>query len=248
MKKTLLVTIVSLCCASVAFAGAAGAGTITGSYVEVRSNDVFVGLCYSNSETLGLVGKEGMMAWNVEGGSYNGVSLDGLSVVAVILANSTLGEQFSNPYPIRSVLILDSRASAPQRHALRAMARAAAGDMLGTVVHEEIAPIRFTSNAAPSNAMRHTAGVPHSAVLPVTSVQAGSWVNIETRELRHSDNLCANPEVVYRPLSAGMRHATPVFTKQMVFSGPGLDASWSIPGARSGWVADFELNSAPISR
>ncbi len=128
------------------------------------------------------------------------------------------------------------------------MARAAVGDMLGTVVHEEIAPIRFTSNAAPSNAMRHTAGVPHSAVLPVTSVQAGSWVNIETRELRHSDNLCANPEVVYRPLSAGMRHATPVFTKQMVFSGPGLDASWSIPGARSGWVADFELHSAPASR
>ena len=248
MKKTLLVTIVGLCCASVALAGRADDDTITGSYVEVRSNDVFVGLCYSNSETLGLVGKEGTMAWNVEGGSYNGVSLDGLSVVAVILANSTLGEQFSNPYPIRSVLILDSRASASQRDALRAMARASARDMLGTVVQEEIAPIRFTSNAPASHQLAHTAGLPHSDVLPVTSVQAGSWVHIETRELRHSDNLCANPAVVYSPLASGMRHATPVFTKRMVFSGPGLDASWSIPGARSGWVADFELNSAPISR
>jgi hypothetical protein len=248
MKKTLLGTIVSLCCVSVAFAGGAGEGTITGSYVEVRSNDVFVGLCFSNSETLGLVGREGTMAWKVDSGSYNGVSLDGLSVVAVILANSTLGEQFSDPYPIRSVLIVDSRASVPQRAALRAMARTSAGDMLGTVVQEEIAPIRFTSNAAASHGMRHMIGLPHSDVLPVTSVQAGSWVNIETRELRHSDDLCANPEVVYNPLATGMRRATPVFTKQMVFTGSGLGATWSIPGARSGWVADFELSSAPISR
>jgi len=246
MKKTLLVTIVSLCCVSMAFS--ADAGTIKGSYVEVRSNDVFVGLCYSNSETLGLVGKEGTMAWNVESGSYDGVSLDGLSVVAVILANSTLGEQFSDPYPIRSVLILDNRASVQQRNALRALAQASAGLMLGTVVQEEVAPIRFTSAPASSPRMRHTTGLLHSNVLPVINVQAGSWVNIETRELRHSDNLCANPEVVYNPLATGMRDATPVFTERMMFSGPGLDASWSVPGVRSGWVGDFELSPPPISR
>ena len=248
MKKTLRVTIVSLCCASVALAGRAGDGTITGSYVEVRSNDVFVGLCYSNSETLGLVGKEGTMAWNVEGGSYNGVSLDGLSVVAVILANSTLGEQFSNPYPIRSVLILDSRASASQRDALRAMARASARDMLGTVVQEEIAPIRFTSNAAASHQLAHTAGLPHSDVLPVTSVQAGSWVTSRPANCAIPITSARIPRWFTARWLPGCGTPHPVFTKRMVFSGPGLDASWSIPGARSGWVADFELNSAPISR
>ena len=96
--------------------------------------------------------------------------------------------------------------------------------------------------------MRYTAGLPETDVLPVTSVQAGSWVNIETRELRHSDDLCANPEIIYGPIAAGVKSGTPVFTKQMRFNGNDLGATWSIPAARSGWVARFELNSiTPVS-
>ena len=248
MRKILLVTLVSLCIVPIAFGEISSVTKVSGSYVEVRSNDVFVGLCFSNSETLGLVGKEGTMLWHVDAGSYEGVSLEGLSVVAVILANSTLGEEFSDPYPIRSVLILDSRANIMQQRALRAMAMASAGDMLGVNVAEKIAPIRFSSKKATSDEMRYTEGLPDTDVLPVTSVQAGSWVNIETRELRHSDGLCANPEVIYGPIATGIKTGTPVFTKQMRFTGADLGVTWSIPAARSGWVARFELKSiAPVS-
>ena len=55
---------------------------IKGNYVEVRSADVYTGPCFANAE-VGLEGKQAILAWRVSQGSWKGVSLDGLSVVAV---------------------------------------------------------------------------------------------------------------------------------------------------------------------
>ncbi len=66
MKKTLFLVVVLTGLASMLFASG-GNGKIAGSYVEVRSNDVYVGACYANSET-GLIGKEGTMALNIKSG------------------------------------------------------------------------------------------------------------------------------------------------------------------------------------
>ena len=84
---------------------------IRGDYVEVRSADVFAGACFANSE-VGLVGNEAMLAWMINSGSWNGVDLSGLGIVAVVRAKSTLGDPYHDPLPARSVLILDERASA----------------------------------------------------------------------------------------------------------------------------------------
>jgi hypothetical protein len=214
---------------------------ITGSYVEVRSQDVYVGACFANSET-GLVGKEGTMAWNIKAGEYDGVSLKGLSVVAAVLGNATLGDQFSNYKPIRSVLILDARASEKQREALRGFARAAAGDMLGTVMREEIAPISFEqAQCAPVTGHEEHQG----EVAACIKVKAGSVVTLQTRNLIHSDHLCAVAELFYQPMASGTKNVTAVFAPQMVFAGQGLGTQWSIPDKRGGFVANFEL---PASR
>ena len=92
---------------------------ISGSYVEARSADVYIGACFANSQ-LGLAGKEGTMAWKIAQGEFNGVSLAGQTVVAAIVGNSTIGDKFSNYLPMRSVLFYDTRATAAQREALRA--------------------------------------------------------------------------------------------------------------------------------
>ena len=62
---------------------------IHGDYVEVRSADVYTGPCFANSE-VDLEGKQAILAWKVRNGSWNGVSLDGLGLVAVVEANATL--------------------------------------------------------------------------------------------------------------------------------------------------------------
>ena len=62
---------------------ALGAGVeISGTYVEARTADVYTGPCFANSE-VGLVGNEAIMAWRIEEGGWDGIDLEGLSVVAV---------------------------------------------------------------------------------------------------------------------------------------------------------------------
>src|SRR4030095_5559948 len=113
---------------------------IDGEYVETRSADVYTGPCFSNSE-FGLLGDQAILAWRINRGSWNGVNLDGLGVVGVAKASGTIGDQFSNPYPAKAVLIFDERATAEQRTALRAFVQSMAGDLLEDVVAEQSAPV-----------------------------------------------------------------------------------------------------------
>src|SRR5215510_3521265 len=113
---------------------------ITGDYVETRSADVWTGPCVANGE-MNLVGDQAILAWRVNKGEFNGVSLDGLSVVGVVKAGATLGDPYSNPYPAKAILIVDQNASAEQQKALVGLAQAMSGELLKNVVRLEIAPI-----------------------------------------------------------------------------------------------------------
>src|SRR6266576_5827710 len=71
---------------------AGGPDSISGSSVEARTAEVFTGGCIMGSEA-GTVGKEAVLAWKVDRGLFNGVRLDGLSVVAVVAGDRNLGIQ-----------------------------------------------------------------------------------------------------------------------------------------------------------
>ena len=58
----------------------AGTGSLKGSYVEARTAEVFTGGCIMGSEAE-TTGKQAVLAWKVSKGSFNGVSLDGLTIV-----------------------------------------------------------------------------------------------------------------------------------------------------------------------
>src|SRR3954453_8939008 len=90
---------------------------ISGDYIETRSADVYTGQCFANGE-VNLVGNEAIMGWRVDKGSWDGVALDGLSVVAVVRAKATLGDPYADPYPAKSVLVVDDNATAAQNQAL----------------------------------------------------------------------------------------------------------------------------------
>ena len=56
------------------------AATISGTYLEVRSCDVYTGPCFSNAE-MGTNGKEAILTWSIQKGMWNNIDLAGLNVV-----------------------------------------------------------------------------------------------------------------------------------------------------------------------
>src|SRR6476469_10012409 len=141
MKRILVTTVLA---GLVAARLGAGGVSIKGAYVEARTAEVFAGGCIINGEAA-TTGREALMAWKVDRGQVNGVSLDGLAVVAAIAGETNLGihEIGGESTPARAALFLDSRATPAQRKALVTMVRSLAGKLIGSVVQETVAPIQF---------------------------------------------------------------------------------------------------------
>src|SRR5438445_10400166 len=83
MKRAILAAALIALAISPLVAG--GKGSVSGAYVEARTAEVFTGGCIMGSEAE-TVGKQAVLAWKVDRGSFNGVSLDGLSVVAAVVS------------------------------------------------------------------------------------------------------------------------------------------------------------------
>ena len=231
--KRLMIVGLALCLsvASAAPVMAASAGKIRGDYIETRSADVYTGTCVANSE-VNLTGTEAILAWHIKEGSWNGIALNGLGVVGVVKANATLGDPFTSPYPAKSVLIVDSRATTEQQAALKSFAQSMAGDLLKNVVKVESAPIQVEVGEGD----RHG----HA------KLTAGSLAQIETRSLHGKDHLCGNEDVYYQPLTELM-HAMPAFTLNDEFTGRGLGVTWKLNGKRSSFVGNFSYPTpAPV--
>ncbi len=212
-------------CALLAVPLAFAQSNLRGQYIEARNADVYTGPCFANGEA-GQVGDLAVLGWTIDQGSYEGVSLDGLSVVGVVRAGNTLGAGVDLA-PLQAVLIIDQRARPEQRAALREVAQRMGGQLLANVVRVEYAPIRLTVK---DNSV-HTA---------TATLEAGDLARVETRALRASDNICHNEETFYPPL-AQVDHAMPAFTVADRFEGQGLGETWSAPGKRSAFVGTFHL-------
>jgi len=196
-------------------------GTISGDYAEFRTADVYTGPCFANGE-VGLTGEEAVLAWHVRSGMWEGVRLDGLSVIAVVRASATLGSPYANPLPARAVMIVDSRATPEQRSALVRFAQAQAGPLLSTVVAVESSPISFEF------------GAEHGAVSVVANT-----VRISTRAIAPGDEICHNEEVFYQPLASHLTHAMPAVTLQGSYQGNQLGKTWNDAGRRGAFVGHF---------
>src|SRR5207249_3169000 len=124
--------------ASSALAAKQAPPAISGDYLEVRSCDVYTGPCFANGE-MGLTGKEAVMVWAVRQGSWKGVALDGLNVIAVVKTDGTMGDLHYQPRSGLAVLITDSAANAKQKDALADFARSMAGKLIQQVAEVKTA-------------------------------------------------------------------------------------------------------------
>ncbi|MCS6817809.1 MAG: DUF1326 domain-containing protein [Blastocatellia bacterium] len=202
----------------------AHAQQILGDYVEARNADVYTGPCFANAEA-GFVGDQAILAWRIQRGSWEGIRLDGLSVVGIVKARATLGDPQGKPYPAKALVVVDERANREQREALLRFAQTMAGELLGNVVRVVAAPIRFDVRDEGEHAAR-------------AIVRAGEWARIETRPLNEQDHICGNEEIFYPPL-APVQHAMPAVAVLNQFRGDGLGVTWTISGKRSAFVGHF---------
>lgn len=218
MRNRLLV----LACVLVLWSSIGFAQQIQGDYVETRSADVYTGQCFANGE-VNLVGNEAILAWHVRSGSWNGVSLDGLSVAAAVRAKATLGDPYADPYPAQAVLLVDDQADSRQQAALEAFARHMGGELLKNIERVISAPVQLEVNRE-----RHG----------VALLRAGQFATVQTRSLGENDHLCGNEVTFYPPLTE-LAHSMPAVAVTDEYRGPGLGVSWDLHGKRSAFVGTF---------
>jgi len=205
------------------FAGSASAAELSGKYVEARTCDVWTGPCYANAE-MSLSGKNAIIGWMIDKGSFDGVKLDGLGVVAIIAARDTLGMKQSGK--AKAVLIVDSRANAKQKAALVKMVKKLAGDLVGEVLAVQTEKIE----------------------LEVCDCQEGGCAKlvagkakITTRCLNAKhDKVCGNESAYYEPLTRGVK-ATAAMATEHSFQGKGIGSTWSDSNRRGAYLGTFEV-------
>ncbi|HUJ22902.1 MAG TPA: DUF1326 domain-containing protein [Bryobacteraceae bacterium] len=224
MKRVLWITLALSLVACLSYAAGIPSGKIYGNYVEARTADVYTGPCFANAE-VGQVGQLALFGWKITQGAWSGVALDGLGVVGVVRASSTLGDVYHSAYPVKAVLIVDERANPEQRLALQSFAKRMGGDLLQDVVRVEYQPIDLTFANGDMHSMKAT-------------LSAGNLAKIQTRAINENDAICHNEEVWYPPLTK-VQHAMPAVAVANTFRGQGLGETWSSPDKRSAFVGSF---------
>jgi hypothetical protein len=217
MKRAIaLAAVIGL--ASTVSIAAGGKSTVTGQYVEARTAEIFTGGCIMGSEAE-TMGKQAVLAWRVDRGTVNGVSLDGLSVVAALAGDKNLGlyEIGGDRAVVKSALYVDERANPAQRIALVALAHDLTKG-IGTIVSVTPAPIQF------ADAGRE---------IHVSTSNVALDVN---KEMTHDPSCGA--ELWFHPL-ATVDEATMGVADQHSFSGSMLGTKWSDPNKRSAFFGTF---------
>jgi hypothetical protein len=201
---------------------AAAADSISGTYLESRTCQVYTGPCFANSETA-LAGRDAVMAWNIETGKKNNVDLAGLSVVMVVSGNDTLAYQgVEDPQQLKSAIIVDAKATCEQREALISFVKDHTGRAGREVVRVDAAPITMSLDSAELQG----------------KLQAGDSVKLTTRKARPGDCICSNEVAFYPPLAKVNRFA-PGVAVEAEYKGAGLGATWSAPESRSVYMGEF---------
>jgi len=198
---------------------AGGKGNISGAYVEARTAEVFTGGCIMNSEAE-TMGRQAVLAWKVDRGSFNGVSLDGLTVVAALSGDRNLGmvEMGGVRPAVRSAMFVDNRANAVQQIALVAMASELSKGLVGDIVSVTPVPVQFADLGGE------------------IQVNAGPAALDVSKHVTHEPTCGAMQW--FHPL-ASVDEAAIGLAAQHTFTGSALGTKWSDPNRRSAFFGTF---------
>ena len=194
---------------------------LTGEYVEARTAEVFAGGCIMNSEAE-TMGRQAVLAWRITGGAFNGVPLDGLTVIAAVAGDRNLGMREMGgeaPTAVKAVITVDPRATPAQRTALVALVRELTGGLITQVVRVDTAPMRFATSAN------------------YIEVSAADTLMLTIKKEMTHDPSCGAMQW-FKPFTQ-MAQSSMGVAEAHSFSGIGLGTKWSAPDKRSAFWGTF---------
>ena len=205
------------------------ADPVSGTYVEARTCQVYTGPCFANGE-VGSAGKNAIMTWSIDDGSFAGVELAGQSVAVVVKASHTLGfKGLGDAKSTKAIVIVDSSGDAAKADALTSFALSQTGirpDQVAAVQHADI-EMQFDTDKLTAD------------------VQVGEIARLETRKARPGDCICSNESAYYPPLTA-LKGFVPGVTMEGEVSARRLGTRWSIPDSRTAYLGTFEVDTADL--
>ncbi len=219
MKRTFVVTAL-LGLAAVPLLGAKPV-SVRGTYVEARTAEVFAGGCVMNGEA-GTTGRQALLAWKVDQGRFEGVALNGLSIVAAVSADVNLGiHEIGGESPTtRTALFVDERATPAQQKALVAMAKQLSNGIVDAVVQVAPTAIQFVDDG--------------------TDIRvAAQPLRLTVAKMLNHDPTCGGKQW-FHPL-ASVDAAEMGTTAENAFTGAALGTRWSDPGKHSSFFGTFSV-------
>ena len=205
---------------------------ILGEYVEARTCDVWTGPCFANGE-INLRGDNAILGWAVRKGSWDGVELKDLNMVAVLDAEGTLCTNAEGK--VKTVLYIDERASEAEGKALVSLAANLAPKYLKDLLKIEKKKITYSRFG---QEVSLEVGDAHGSPLdPGGKIE----VKLKTKTLsRHCDSICGNEGSFYPSLST-ISHIECAKTVENFYNGSALGLIWSDPNKRSAMLGQFSL-------
>ncbi len=210
--------LVGVCLLAVAPLMAEPPATIAGNYVEVRSNEVYTCACLYSGEMV-TSGRDAILAWNIREGAYQGTSLAGTKVVAIVVAKQNL--DFEEAGRI-SILYVDPAAAGAQQAILNLFSNRY-GKLLGEITAVRQAPINFRFDGETAEVkIADTVLAVHKAQLPADAHPGSSqW---------------------YTPF-VPLKETHLATSTRYEFQGKGFNQTWSrvYPPTIAGFYGTFEL-------
>lgn len=193
------------------------AQTLRGDYVEARTCSVYAGGCHYSGEYV-TAGREALLFWYIREGSWNGVNLGGLSVLAAVVADNNLAEPSAQR---KSVIYVDARASKAQREAVAQLLSSHYAGVLGEVKAVKSVTIRYTQQDK-----QIAIDAPGVATLHIS---------------RYPCKHCVQPhQVWYQPLTP-IAEAEVASAKTAAYRDRQLGVVWQRGEENSAFVAEFEI-------
>jgi hypothetical protein len=220
MKSLALpVALLALSVSGLRLSAAPASPTLSGTYVEARTSEIFAGACIINGEAA-TTGREALLAWKIDRGQFNGVQLDGLAIVAAVAGDHNLSvrEIGGETAVTKTAVYPDMRATAVQQKALIAMAKQLSKGVISDIVEVSPTPIEFADDGHNIRVVTKTARL-----------------NVQ-KEMEHDAN-CGNKQW-FTPFAA-VHHADMGTTVENAFSGTSLGTKWSDPNKRSSYFGAF---------
>ncbi len=191
---------------------------IHGDYVEVRTASVFAGACHYNGEVT-TTGRDALMAWNVKSGSWRGVDLAGVSVVAIVTADANLSDSDAAR---RAEIVIGSNASDAQSRAILEALRSRYASSFGRIVSVRRGPLSFEHEGKNY------------------SVNANNVASINV-EAMPNDLCCKMPNLVWYSPLVPLENRKVGYTTKALYTGDGVADAWQRSGENSAFYGSFSL-------